>query len=120
MTKEQPYSPQNAKGAKGNKPLFVFHYSLKKVCPVRQTFFTSVFHYPLSIVITHLVVKFLLAAGCRIIWERWNGSRRPVLSWNHYVAKLAPAGIASALDIGLSNWSFEFITVSLYVPKNAF
>jgi len=35
--------------------------------------------------------------------------------WRPYAAQLAPAGIASALDIGLSNWSFEFITVSLYV-----
>ena len=70
-------------------------------------------HYPLSIVITHLVVKFLLAAGCRIFWERWTNIKRPILNWQPYAVQLAPAGIASALDIGLSNWSFEFITVSL-------
>lgn len=70
-------------------------------------------HYPLSIVITHLVVKFMLAAGCRIVWEYWTHCKRPVLAWQSYTVQLAPAGIASALDIGLSNWSLEFITVSL-------
>jgi hypothetical protein len=31
------------------------------------------------------------------------------------VKKMAPTGIASGLDIGLSNWGLELITVSLWV-----
>lgn len=76
-------------------------------------------HYPLSIVITHLVVKFMMAAGCRIVWEHWTHCKRPVLAWQSYTVQLAPAGIASALDIGLSNWSLEFITVSLYTMSKS-
>ena len=56
----------------------------------------------------------MLAAGCRIVWEHWKHQKRPILAWKPYTVQLAPAGIASALDIGLSNWSLEFITVSLY------
>lgn len=55
----------------------------------------------------------MMAAGCRIVWEHWTHCKRPVLAWQSYTVQLAPAGIASALDIGLSNWSLEFITVSL-------
>ncbi|XP_046440117.1 solute carrier family 35 member C2-like [Daphnia pulex] len=76
-------------------------------------------HYPLSIVITHLVVKFMLAAACRIVWEYWTNHKRPILAWQPYTVQLAPAGIASALDIGLSNWSLEFITVSLYTMSKS-
>jgi hypothetical protein len=55
----------------------------------------------------------MLAAACRIVWEYWTNHKRPILAWQPYTVQLAPAGIASALDIGLSNWSLEFITVSL-------
>lgn len=71
-------------------------------------------HYPLSVVTCHLLTKFFLAACVRIFWESWTKLRRPILSWKPCVLQIAPAGIASALDIGLSNWSFEYITVSLY------
>ena len=37
-----------------------------------------------------------------------------MLNWNDFLKKVMPTGIISALDIGLSNWSFMFITVSLY------
>ncbi|KAG0411561.1 hypothetical protein HPB47_011291, partial [Ixodes persulcatus] len=43
-----------------------------------------------------------------------TGRPRILLTWSVYVKQLAITGVASALDIGFSNWSFEFITVSLY------
>jgi len=76
-------------------------------------------HYPLSIVICHLLTKFFLASCVRIAWESWTKLKKPTLSWKPYVSQIAPAGIASALDIGLSNWSFEFITVSLYTMSKS-
>lgn len=38
-----------------------------------------------------------------------------MLDWSTYLKKLAAAGIVGSLDIGFSNWSFEFITITLYV-----
>lgn len=44
----------------------------------------------------------------------YTGKPRIILSWTDYLHKVAPTAIATALDIGLSNWSFLFITISLY------
>lgn len=43
-----------------------------------------------------------------------QGVARISLSWKDSIRKVSLPGIASALDIGFSNWSFEFITISLY------
>ncbi|CAE1150594.1 SLC35C2 [Acanthosepion pharaonis] len=72
------------------------------------------FHLPLSITMIHLVTKFLLAWLVRSIWQCKTGQPRIELTWIPYLKRVAPPGVISALDIGLSNWSFEFITVSLY------
>lgn len=84
-----------------------------------QKWITKRLHHPLSIVMCHLLTKFILAASLRILWESWTKSKRPTLPWKPYVSQIGPAGIASALDIGLSNWSFEFITVSLYTMSKS-
>lgn len=70
--------------------------------------------YPLSITFTHLILKFGFAWFLRgILWNTQN-KKCVELPWRDYVLEVSPTGIASALDIGLSNWSFEFITISLY------
>ncbi|CAL1266464.1 unnamed protein product [Larinioides sclopetarius] len=79
-----------------------------------QKWFIKDFHFPLTVVICHLVVKFVLSGLLRCIYHIVTGRQRIVLDWPTYFKQLAPTGIASALDIGLSNWSFEFITISLY------
>lgn len=63
---------------------------------------------------THLLVKFILAAVVRWFLFCRTGKERITLSWIDYVRRVAPPGIASSLDISLSNWSFQFITISLY------
>ncbi|XP_061592846.1 solute carrier family 35 member C2 [Cololabis saira] len=72
------------------------------------------FHFPLFMTLVHLAVNFLLSALTRVLMQRWSGKPRVVLSWNDYLRKVAPTALATALDIGLSNWSFLFITISLY------
>ena len=42
------------------------------------------------------------------------GQSRITLSFKENFRKISLPGVASALDIGFSNWSFEFITISLY------
>ena len=70
--------------------------------------------FPLSIVLAHLTLKFLLAAAVRNYLECTYNTQRTTLSWHLFWTKMAAPGVFSALDIGLSQWSFEFITVTLY------
>ncbi|XP_028264963.1 solute carrier family 35 member C2 [Parambassis ranga] len=72
------------------------------------------FHYPLFMTLVHLVIIFCLSALTRRALQCRTGKPRVVLSWTDYLRKVAPTAFATALDIGLSNWSFLFITISLY------
>jgi len=72
-------------------------------------------NFPLSIVVCHLALKFVIASMCRTVWECCTSKQRVILNWGNFVKKVAPTGIASGLDIGLSNWGLELITVSLWV-----
>ncbi|XP_056451339.1 solute carrier family 35 member C2 [Gadus chalcogrammus] len=72
------------------------------------------FHYPLFMTLVHLTMIFLLSTMTRHLVARWTGKPRVVLSWRVYLVKVAPTALATVLDIGLSNWSFLFITISLY------
>lgn len=58
--------------------------------------------------------KFLMAALIRFVWREYTGKSRPALPPDVYVKRMSAVGIVSALDIGLSNWSYQFITVLLY------
>lgn len=71
------------------------------------------FHYPLITTSSHFLVTFIIcsiARGMRSCCKK----DVPTLEWDVYAKKVFLTGLASAIDIGLSNWSFVFITVSLY------
>ncbi|KAK7791723.1 hypothetical protein R5R35_009372 [Gryllus longicercus] len=70
--------------------------------------------FPLSMVLCHLTVKFILAGLCRNIWECCTSKERIVLQWGSYIKNIGLTGIAGGIDIGLSNWGLHLITVSLY------
>ncbi|XP_071331693.1 solute carrier family 35 member C2 isoform X1 [Trachinotus anak] len=72
------------------------------------------FHYPLFMTLVHLTIIFCLSALTRWAMQWRTGKPRVILSWKDYLLKVAPTALATALDIGLSNWSFLFITISLY------
>ncbi|KAJ9573847.1 hypothetical protein L9F63_008771, partial [Diploptera punctata] len=72
------------------------------------------FHFPLSVVVCHLVIKFLLSLLCRAVWNCYSSKQRVIVDWENYVKKVAGTGVTSGLDIGFSNWGLELITVSLY------
>ncbi|XP_062130624.1 solute carrier family 35 member C2 [Drosophila sulfurigaster albostrigata] len=69
---------------------------------------------PLTIVTYHLLLKFLLAALIRNIYKMRVGKTRVQLDWRVAVRKMAPAGIASGIDIGFSNWGLLLVPISLY------
>ncbi|XP_067410009.1 solute carrier family 35 member C2 isoform X2 [Emydura macquarii macquarii] len=72
------------------------------------------FHFPLFMTLLHLLVIFLLSALTRALMRCCTKRSRVVLTWADYLKRVAPTALSTALDIGLSNWSFLYITVSLY------
>ncbi|XP_003743601.1 solute carrier family 35 member C2 [Galendromus occidentalis] len=94
--------------------LVLLYYSFSIGITFYQKWFIKDFHFPLIVVTCHLVVKFILSWLCRVTYTLFTRRQRVLLPWSVYVRHLAVTGFASALDIGFSNWSFEFITISLY------
>lgn len=60
-----------------------------------------------------MFVKFVLAVIIREVWGCLKHQPRKILPWRQFIKGIAPTGIASGLDVGLSNWGLEFVTVSL-------
>ena len=56
----------------------------------------------------HLIARFLLSTG---IVKRKGDE----LTWEKYLRSVVPNGVATGLDIGFSNYSLVFITLSFYV-----
>ena len=77
------------------------------------------FKYPLSITMIHLIIKFLLSMIIRNILSCCSSQPRIMLNWDLYWKRIVPTGIASAIDIGLSNWSLQYITISLYTMSKS-
>ena len=84
--------------------LLYYLFSITLTFYNRMLFVT--YKYPLSITIIHLIIKFLLSMLIRNCYYMCKSQARVVLNWNLYVKRIIPTGIASALDIGLSNWRF--------------
>lgn len=71
------------------------------------------FPFPLFVTTMHMFVQFVLATLIRNIWpKRFRPQNTP--SRSDYVKKACPTGVASSLDIGLSNFSLKTITLSFY------
>ena len=71
------------------------------------------FKYPLMTTCFHFLFVFIYSTLTRIIFSSCR-EQSTMLDWSTYLKRVFVTGIVSALDIGLSNWSFVFITVSLY------
>ncbi|XP_017881367.1 solute carrier family 35 member C2-like isoform X1 [Ceratina calcarata] len=81
---------------------------------VQWLYNTYGFHYPLIVVICHLLIKFLFAASIRCIKTCWGKQQQLKLPLQSIIGTIMPLGIASGLDVGLSNWAISLITISLY------
>lgn len=94
--------------------LVLFYYIFSIGITFYNKWLMKGFHFPIFITLVHLAIIFCLSALTRSAMQCWTGKPRVVLSWKFYICKVAPTALATALDIGLSNWSFLFITISLY------
>ncbi|XP_075882783.1 solute carrier family 35 member C2-like isoform X1 [Nelusetta ayraudi] len=94
--------------------LVLFYYVFSIGITFYNKWLMKDFHYPLFMTLVHIIMIFCLSTLTRSILQWWTGKPRVVLNWTDYLTKVAPTALATALDIGLSNWSFLFITISLY------
>ncbi|KAJ3587172.1 hypothetical protein NHX12_013561 [Muraenolepis orangiensis] len=97
-----------------NAGLVVFYYAFSIGITFYNKWLMKGFHYPLFMTLVHLTIIFLLSTLTRQLMTGWTKKPRVVLGWRVYLVKVAPTALATVLDIGLSNWSFLFITISLY------
>ncbi|XP_066592564.1 solute carrier family 35 member C2 [Prorops nasuta] len=72
------------------------------------------FNFPLAVVTCHLCIKFVLSALIRGIRRCYKGQQQIKVPWQSLVWFVVPPGIASGIDISLSNWAISLITISLY------
>ncbi|KAK9499879.1 hypothetical protein O3M35_002829 [Rhynocoris fuscipes] len=94
--------------------IIVLYFPLSIGLTFYQRWFLQKFHYPLIVVMIHLLTKFTVVAIFRLLWQCWHKRLRIRLDWPNTIRKIAPMGFVSGLDIAFSNWGLEFITVSLY------
>uniref|UniRef100_A0AC34RN80 Triose phosphate transporter n=2 Tax=Panagrolaimus sp. JU765 TaxID=591449 RepID=A0AC34RN80_9BILA len=94
--------------------MVLLYYPLSIGLTFYQKWFIRNYRYPLFIVAGHYITKFFLATGTRILVEFYTGTRRVRVPFREQLHWLMPIGICASLDIGLSNWALEYVTVSLY------
>uniref|UniRef100_A0A672M526 Collagen alpha-1(XX) chain-like n=1 Tax=Sinocyclocheilus grahami TaxID=75366 RepID=A0A672M526_SINGR len=94
--------------------LVLFYYVFSIGITFYNKWLMKDFHFPLFMTLVHLVIIFCFSTLTRFAMQCWMGKPRVTLPWKVYLSKVGPTALATALDIGLSNWSFLFITISLY------
>ena len=94
--------------------IIAFYFVSSTVLTFYQKDLLKKLPFPLSIVILHLALKFCLSGLGRFAWSKWTKEERITLTWKQYMSRVALVAIVSGLDIGLSQWSLEYVTISLY------
>uniref|UniRef100_A0A8C9V5S3 Solute carrier family 35 member C2 n=1 Tax=Scleropages formosus TaxID=113540 RepID=A0A8C9V5S3_SCLFO len=94
--------------------LVLFYYVFSIGITFYNKWLMKDFHFPLFMTLVHLAMIFCLSSLTRCAMHCWTGKPRVLMGWKIYLTKVAPTALATTLDIGLSNWSFLFITISLY------
>jgi len=94
--------------------LIAFYYLTSIGLTFYQSWLMKELKFPLTIVLSHFVMKFCLAAGCRTAYTLHTGLQRVSLGWNLMIGRVGLVALVASLDIALSQWSFEYIDVALY------
>jgi solute carrier family 35 protein C2 len=94
--------------------MVILYYPLSIGLTFYQKWFIKGYRLPLLIVSGHYLTKLFLALSIRFIVECVGKTRRPRVPLKEQLRWLMPIGVCASLDIGLSNWALEYVTVSLY------
>ncbi|XP_075624518.1 solute carrier family 35 member C2 isoform X3 [Balearica regulorum gibbericeps] len=95
-------------------PLVLLYYGFSIGITFYNKWLMKSFPFPLLVTLLHLLLIFGLSALARALARCRSGQPRAALSWADCLRRAAPAALSTSLDIGLSNWSFLYVTVSLY------
>ncbi|XP_063001920.1 solute carrier family 35 member C2 [Elgaria multicarinata webbii] len=119
-----PAVPGAARRAAGAAGLVLLYYAFSIGITFYNKWIMKSFSFPLFMTLLHLLVIFLLsglARRCCFCGPCVGGGplpvkrpARPLLPWATYLRRVGPAALSTALDVGLSNWSFLYISISLY------
>ncbi|KAM3968823.1 solute carrier family 35 member C2 [Aphomia sociella] len=94
--------------------LILLYFSLSIGLTFYQRWLLTEFKFPLTVVMYHLVVKWLLSVFVRLVLHVITGTPQLMLPFITCVRSVAPTGLASGIDVGFSNWALELVTISLY------
>ncbi|XP_038216661.1 solute carrier family 35 member C2 isoform X1 [Zerene cesonia] len=94
--------------------LILLYFSLSIGLTFYQRWLLKDFHYPLTVVMYHLIVKWILSVLVRIILQLITGQPQLMLPFLTCLRSVGPTGLASGIDVGFSNWALELVTISLY------
>ncbi|KAJ1963911.1 hypothetical protein GGI12_001760 [Dipsacomyces acuminosporus] len=70
------------------------------------------FPFPLFVSSIHMFAQYILAMLCLRLFPSLRPSQSP--TWGTYLTRAVPCGMASAMDVGLSNISLQTITLTFY------
>ncbi|XP_023937957.2 solute carrier family 35 member C2 [Bicyclus anynana] len=94
--------------------LILLYFSLSIGLTFYQRWLLKEFHYPLTVVMYHLVVKWILSVLVRLVLYIITGTPQLMLPFITCLRSVGPTGLASGIDVGFSNWGLELVTISLY------
>ncbi|CAF4748292.1 unnamed protein product [Pieris macdunnoughi] len=94
--------------------LILLYFSLSIGLTFYQRWLLKDFHFPLTVVMYHLIVKWLLSVCVRFVVGIITGQPQLVLPFITCLRSVGPTGLASGIDVGFSNWALELVTISLY------
>ncbi|KAG6456314.1 hypothetical protein O3G_MSEX009674 [Manduca sexta] len=94
--------------------LILLYFSLSIGLTFYQRWLLKDFGFPLTVVMYHLIVKWVLSVVVRLVLYCATGTPQLVLPFVTCLRSVGPTGLASGIDVGFSNWGLELVTISLY------
>ncbi|XP_022832433.1 solute carrier family 35 member C2 [Spodoptera litura] len=94
--------------------LILLYFSLSIGLTFYQRWLLTDFKFPLTVVMYHLIVKWVLSVCVRVVLQLITGTPQLILPCITCLKSVGPTGLASGIDVGFSNWGLELVTISLY------
>nr|XP_021192189.2 solute carrier family 35 member C2 [Helicoverpa armigera] len=94
--------------------LILLYFSLSIGLTFYQRWLLTDFKFPLTVVMYHLIVKWILSVLVRLVLHVITGTPQLMLPCMTCLRSVGPTGLASGIDVGFSNWGLELVTISLY------